>query len=147
MKEARCSPCYRAGETKEASSRCLDCAEEMCGDCEVVHKNLKLTVRHKMQKLTDTFPGDIEEYLPSIECATHPDQYLQFFCKDHKSACCAKCIISNHRPCKTISDMNELGSDLRTQKVLEENMHRLNELEEKVKFIKTRSNITLSTGA
>ena len=40
--------------------------------------------------------------------------------------------------------MNELGSDLRTQKVLEENMHRLNELEEKVKFIKTRSNITLS---
>ena len=135
--EVQCVPCRRAGNARTASIRCLDCAEEMCRDCENVHNNLKPTRHHNIKPLTDTFPKEIEGFLPSLDCGKHPNDSIQFFCDDHKTVCCAKCTISDHRLCKSIKDINDLCSGLKKQTLLEENLRRLHELKQKAKFVRT----------
>ena len=133
--ELHCLPCLRDGETIVASARCLDCAEELCDDCVTFHNKLKITSSHVVKTLTDTYSKDMEQKLPSCICIKHPTESVQFFCQDHKSAICGKCIIAAHRACKSVEYINSFSANLRTNDILKMNLHNLEHVREKANLI------------
>ncbi|KAL3886967.1 hypothetical protein ACJMK2_026923 [Sinanodonta woodiana] len=41
----------------------------------------------------------------SSNCAIHTDKEIEYFCKDHKTVCCVKCSIIDHRSCSELVDL------------------------------------------
>ena len=92
-----------------ANSYCQECKIYMCKDCENYHSKLfknhhKFNIK-KEEKEEDIFTGLCKEYNHSIE--------LEYYCKNHKILCCAKCITNledkengHHKDCD-ISPINE----------------------------------------
>ena len=142
--ELHCVPCLRDGETVVASARCLDCAEELCNGCMIVHNKLKTTSKHFIKQLADAFSKEMKQELPLCDCAEHPDENVQYFCNDHKSAFCGKCILTTHRACKNVQDINSLGISLRTNSMLEKNVSNLEQLKLKGESIENSCVTNLS---
>ncbi|KAL3886965.1 hypothetical protein ACJMK2_026921 [Sinanodonta woodiana] len=41
----------------------------------------------------------------SSSCTIHTDKEIEYFCKDHKTVCCVKCSIIDHRSCSELVDL------------------------------------------
>ena len=49
----------------------------------------------------------LSEYL-DLSCDSHPDEAINYCCKDNKVFCCAACRLTDHKMCKSVLTINEL---------------------------------------
>lgn len=109
-----CEPCGFDGLSKSAHSWCNDCGEGFCDECVKDHKRTKILRSHHLISITD--------YLKSTElffgenCEHHKEPY-EFFCSQHDSILCLKCLQEHHSKCK-ICKLSEVAKGSKTSTAL-----------------------------
>lgn len=95
--ESLCEQCTAANL---AVSFCRQCAEFVCAECVISHKNLKIFVGHvvmTMGELKERGHKDIPlKVTPPIQCDVHC-QEVGLFCFDCNKLICCDCTIVDHR--------------------------------------------------
>src|SRR6218665_182502 len=84
--------------TSKATSRCLDCQENLCEDCSKMHKAFKVSRNHKVQKI-DGEVGE-EEAIKSfnvMNCDIHRGKLLDYYCAECKKVVCVSCFVESHK--------------------------------------------------
>ena len=105
---------------------CLECNIYMCNKCEKFHSGL-FQNHHKYileKDINEIFTGHCKE-------TNHNDE-LNFFCKEHNTLCCAKCIIKikrngmgQHNDCE-VFNIEDIKEDKKNK--LKENISKLEEI-------------------
>ena len=113
--QAGCASCKSLGRESKPTIFCLDCLEKLCQVCSESRHTFKLMKHHKYIDIEKAFKnGDeaetismLSEYL-DISCDSHPDEAINYCCKDNKVFCCAACRLTDHKKCKSVLTINEL---------------------------------------
>ncbi|KAH3735165.1 uncharacterized protein LOC127851734 [Dreissena polymorpha] len=71
-----------------ASHKCLDCAKLLCKTCVSLHATTKVTQHHSLI--------DIEGE-KDIECKTHPEEIVRYYCEPCDECVCVVCTFQEHR--------------------------------------------------
>ncbi|XP_038056031.1 E3 ubiquitin-protein ligase TRIM71-like [Patiria miniata] len=89
------------GEGKEATSRCLDCSDNLCQECRKAHGRFKSTKNHQIISLGDWKKSKMppaEHSKPITRmCTIHTDHHLCFFCDTCNTLICSMCVALDHR--------------------------------------------------
>lgn len=81
-------PGERARAHNRASHKCLDCAKLLCKPCVELHATTKVTQNHSLI--------DIEGE-KDIECKTHPEEIVRYYCEPCEECICVVCTFQEHR--------------------------------------------------
>ncbi|XP_067651001.1 tripartite motif-containing protein 2-like [Haliotis asinina] len=95
----KCILCGDAQTAPPATARCTDCESSLCGGCEKAHRRIPATRHHDVTDLSTEF--HIKQRRKAF-CTEHPDQSLQFYCKDCRKLQCQSCCILYHRKCVAV---------------------------------------------
>lgn len=94
-----CDYCQYAGKTVDAVSLCLNCHDDMCGNCQEAHQKTKITRTHQVvpyeQVKNGLYDHDIRQN-QKLKCEEHEDSYLTSFCTDCEMLLCPECQTSAH---------------------------------------------------
>ncbi|KAL3886956.1 hypothetical protein ACJMK2_026918 [Sinanodonta woodiana] len=91
----------------------------------------------------------------SSSCTIHTDKEIEYFCKDHKTVCCVKCFIIDHRSCSELVDLktnakSALEEDPRDviemlRRIEDFFMNHMQTNKNNIKRLETQTNETVST--
>ncbi|UYV79631.1 brat [Cordylochernes scorpioides] len=117
-------------KSKESSaiSRCFDCANFLCANCEMAHQFMHCFEGHRVYNLNDPNTRETVKQDKLVHCPRHKTEALKFFCKTCNIPICKECTLLEHP--KNIHDY-EFLLDSATKHL--ENMKQLLE-ESKLKF-------------
>ncbi|XP_048253344.1 E3 ubiquitin-protein ligase TRIM56-like [Haliotis rufescens] len=112
-----CNLCDEDGETTPANAWCVECNVSLCDGCLKAHRRIPATRHHVVSDLS----RDVKvKKRRKPMCKEHPDQRMQFYCKDCKKLQCQSCCILYHRKCESIvsleSVLPEMQNTLQTVK-------------------------------
>lgn len=93
-----CTSC----KTKEAAvSRCSDCANFLCSNCNTAHQFMRCFENHHVvpfeelrQKASES--NDAVPIHKPIYCTSHPSECLKFYCHSCRAPICNDCVVSDH---------------------------------------------------
>ena len=110
-----CASCKSLGEESKPAVYCLDCLEMLCHVCSKIRHTYKLLKHHKYIDIEKAFKNDdgaktismLSEYL-NISCDSHPDEAINYYCKDNGVFCCASCLLTDHKKCNSVLKVKEL---------------------------------------
>ncbi|KAK3595682.1 hypothetical protein CHS0354_026900 [Potamilus streckersoni] len=88
--------CDICGPESVASSRCLDCEENLCQACCFVHEKSKASRNHKISDLGSLDSRTKGKIRQRIFCDKHPEEEIKLFCKDCKVLLCYTCKAVRH---------------------------------------------------
>ncbi|KAL3886979.1 hypothetical protein ACJMK2_026935 [Sinanodonta woodiana] len=102
-----CDPCTSEKRSIIAMGLCVECREYLCEDCINSHKRVRAVKSHRVLSMHDIskHPDVITHLNVSSNCTIHTDKQIEYFCKDHKTVCCVKCSIIDHRSCSEMVDL------------------------------------------
>ncbi|XP_046365391.2 uncharacterized protein LOC124141428 [Haliotis rufescens] len=84
-----CEICHTVRPRRnEACSKCLDCSKLLCKNCVDLHMTTKVTQKHSLI--------DIEGE-KDIECKSHPEEIVRFYCEPCEKCICVVCTFQDHR--------------------------------------------------
>ncbi|XP_067675990.1 uncharacterized protein [Haliotis asinina] len=84
-----CEICHTVRPRRnEACSKCLDCSKLLCKNCVELHMTTKVTQKHSLI--------DIEGE-KDIECKSHPEEIVRFYCEPCEKCICVVCTFQDHR--------------------------------------------------
>ncbi|XP_038054644.1 E3 ubiquitin-protein ligase TRIM71-like [Patiria miniata] len=92
--------CQNCDEDKRAISRCMDCNNFLCQECQKAHERMTFMKSHKIYTLTQLRSGEIvyksklREEVP--KCCKHPDQNLNVYCNSCEQVICTTCSVLDH---------------------------------------------------
>ncbi|XP_014675239.1 PREDICTED: E3 ubiquitin-protein ligase TRIM56-like [Priapulus caudatus] len=78
----------------DAQSKCVDCNKMLCSECVDKHRRTAVTKSHSVY--------DIESE-KEIECKTHSDETVRFFCEQCETCVCVLCTFQEHADHEVIS--------------------------------------------
>lgn len=81
-------PSEKVRSKNAASHKCLDCAKLLCKSCVDLHMTTKVTQHHGLI--------DIEGE-KDIECKTHPEEIVRYYCEPCEECVCVVCTFQEHR--------------------------------------------------
>ena len=110
-----CASCKSLGRESKSTVFCLDCLEKLCQVCSESRHTFKLMKHHKYIDIEKAFKNDdgaktismLSEYLDPT-CDSHPDEAINYYCKDNKVFCCAVCRYTDHKKCNSVLKVKEL---------------------------------------
>ena len=110
-----CASCKSLGRESKSTVFCLDCLEKLCQVCSEIRHTYKTMKHHKYIDTEKAFKNDdgaktismLSEYL-NISCDSHPDEAINYYCKDNEGFCCASCRLSDHKKCNSVLKVEEL---------------------------------------
>ncbi|XP_038053721.1 E3 ubiquitin-protein ligase TRIM71-like [Patiria miniata] len=92
--------CQNCDEDNRAISRCMDCDNFLCPECQKAHERMTFMKSHKIYTLTQLRSGEIvyksklrDEVL---KCGKHPDQNLNVYCNSCEQVICTTCSVLDH---------------------------------------------------
>ncbi|KAL3890083.1 hypothetical protein ACJMK2_002379, partial [Sinanodonta woodiana] len=88
--------CDVCGPKGVASSRCLECEENLCQTCCYVHENSKMSRHHKISDLGSLEPQLKGKIRQRVFCDQHPEDEIRLVCKDCKVLVCVMCKTIKH---------------------------------------------------
>ncbi|KAL3886957.1 hypothetical protein ACJMK2_026913 [Sinanodonta woodiana] len=102
-----CDPCSSEEQSIIAMGFCVECREYLCESCINAHKKIKIAKGHRILTIDEISksPDIIMNLNVSSSCTIHTDKEIEYFCKDHKTVCCVKCSIIDHRSCSELVDL------------------------------------------
>ncbi|XP_038053713.1 E3 ubiquitin-protein ligase TRIM71-like [Patiria miniata] len=92
--------CQNCDEDNLAISRCMDCDNFLCQECQKAHGRMAVMKSHKIYTLAQLRSGEIvyksklREEVP--KCGKHPDQNLNVYCNLCKQVICTTCSVFDH---------------------------------------------------
>ena len=110
-----CASCKSLGRESKPTIFCLDCSEKLCQVCSESRHTFKLMKHHKYIDIEKAFKNDdgaktismLSEYL-DLSCDSHPDEAINYYCKDNEVFCCAACRYTDHKKCDSVLKLIEL---------------------------------------
>ncbi|KAL3890891.1 hypothetical protein ACJMK2_003163 [Sinanodonta woodiana] len=98
--------CDVCGPKNVASSRCLDCEENLCQSCCYCHENSKATKHHKISDLGTLDIATKGKIRKRIFCEQHPEDEIRLFCRDCNELICLMCKAVSHdkHTSRTVAD-------------------------------------------
>ncbi|XP_045181714.2 E3 ubiquitin-protein ligase TRIM33-like [Mercenaria mercenaria] len=123
--ERKCDPCKNTHKLTIAFTWCTSCREALCPTCTNSHRGLRLTRGHALIDINRIKSQPVAAIIKDEKCPDHEDQFMQYYCKDHKQQCCPVCAVAVHRRCENVFDMAKLGKEIRTQQKGERLLKRL----------------------
>ncbi|KAL3888569.1 hypothetical protein ACJMK2_000935 [Sinanodonta woodiana] len=107
-----CQACINESVSITAEGFCVVCKEAMCGNCIMFHKKQKLLKNHNIIPM-DEISGNLQnviKYVTRFTCSDHNENEVQFYCHDHKIACCGSCTFLHHKTCYKVVDLQTESS-------------------------------------
>ncbi|XP_038054602.1 E3 ubiquitin-protein ligase TRIM71-like [Patiria miniata] len=92
--------CQNCDEENQATSRCMDCDNFLCQECQKAHERMTFMKSHKIYTLAQLRSGEIvyksklREDIP--KCGNHPDQNLNVYCNTCQQVICTTCSVLDH---------------------------------------------------
>ncbi|XP_038053681.1 E3 ubiquitin-protein ligase TRIM71-like, partial [Patiria miniata] len=92
--------CQNCDEENQAVSRCMDCDNFLCEECQKAHGRMAVMKSHKIYTLAQFQSGEIvyksklREEVP--KCGKHPDQNLNVYCNTCQQVICTTCSVLDH---------------------------------------------------
>ena len=110
-----CASCRSLGEESKPAVYCLDCSEMLCHVCSKIRHTYKQMKHHKFIDVEKAFKNDdgaktvsmLSEYL-DLSCDSHPDEAINYYCKDNDVFCCASCRYIDHKKCNSVLKVKDL---------------------------------------
>ena len=110
-----CASCKSLCEESKPAVFCLDCLEMLCQVCSEIRHTCKLLKHHKYIAIEKALKNDdgaktismLSEYLDTT-CESHPDEAINYYCKDNDVFCCASCRSTDHKKCNSVLKVKEL---------------------------------------
>ena len=110
-----CASCKSLGRESRPTIFCLDCSEKLCQFCTESRHTFKLMKHHKYIDIEKAFKNDdgaktismLSEYL-DLSCDSHPNEAINYYCKDNDVFCCAACRYTDHKKCNSVLKVEEL---------------------------------------
>ena len=110
-----CASCKSLCRESKPTIFCLDCLEKLCQVCTESRHTFKLMKHHKYIDIEKAFKNDdgaktismLSEYL-DLSCDSHPDEAINYYCKDNDVFCCASCRLTDHKKCNSVLKVKEL---------------------------------------
>ncbi|XP_046380569.2 uncharacterized protein LOC124151889 [Haliotis rufescens] len=100
-----CNLCDDDGDATLATSWCSDFDVSLCGGCLKAHVRNPASRHHDVSDLS----RDVKvKKRRKPMCKEHPDQRMQFYCKDCKKLQCQSCCILYHRKCESIVSLESV---------------------------------------
>ncbi|XP_070560285.1 E3 ubiquitin-protein ligase TRIM56-like [Ptychodera flava] len=90
-----CQACEQEG----ATTRCIECAFDICQLCASAHTKFPLMKAHRLMSLDDynvARCSDLTSIQPPVYCSAHREYQIEFFCDTCKEAICLKCTALDH---------------------------------------------------
>ncbi|XP_070548127.1 E3 ubiquitin-protein ligase TRIM71-like [Ptychodera flava] len=87
-------------EDKEVSHFCTECRQYLCVNCERTHGKIKATRSHKVRLISDLNEPEVERQSIAehdVNCPTHPESKVQFYCDTCQVPVCIACTVVDHR--------------------------------------------------
>ncbi|XP_043933098.1 E3 ubiquitin-protein ligase TRIM56 [Protopterus annectens] len=96
-----CTLCPVLGKdsSQRATSRCLDCSDNLCQTCASGHHFSRLTHSHLVVSIEDYLAGKYDEDVrrrQTVLCQDHRSESLQYFCEQCSCLICRECRLLNH---------------------------------------------------
>ncbi|XP_021354993.1 transcription intermediary factor 1-beta-like [Mizuhopecten yessoensis] len=113
-----CAPCQRKGSMTSAQFWCETTQSLFCESCKVDHHD----VVHVSCDIVDMRGSGnflLRQETSDKRCDKHKD-VIAYYCEDHKSLGCSKCIIVGHRKCDNVSTTEDYCEKLNSSSQLEE---------------------------
>lgn len=101
-----CDICHRMNSVELATSRCIDCCDDLCENCAKAHPANRLSMEHCVLSLNDVEKADTGSQMVGF-CEKHTDRKLEVYCFDHEQACCLMCATTEHRKCDEVENVEE----------------------------------------
>ena len=105
-----CAPCEWFGKESKPAVYCLDCSVMFCHVCSKFHHTFKVTKHHKCIDLGAEKTSTLSQYL-ELSCDSHPNEAINYYCKDHDVFCCAVCRLTDHKMCNSVFTVNEFEAE------------------------------------
>ena len=110
-----CASCKSLGRESKPTIFCLDCLEKLCQVCSESRHTFKLMKHHKCIDIEKAFKNDdgaktismLSEYLDPT-CDSHPDEAINYYCKDNEGFCCGSCRYIDHKKCNSVLKVKDL---------------------------------------
>lgn len=124
-----CDICSRMNSFELATSRCIDCFDDLCEKCANSHHANRLSMEHRVMSLDDI---QTEDFVPDNVgfCEKHADRKLEVYCFDDGLACCLMCATIDHRNCKMVESLEDSAEKQASEgdkKQLEEMLEEFNQ--------------------
>ena len=123
--DRKCDPCRGTRKRSLAATWCSSCREALCASCSSVHRGMRLTRHHELYDISDIGSQPIAAILKEEKCPDHADQFMTFFCRDHRQPCCPTCAVAIHRRCDNVQETAKLGKELRAMEKPDKLLKRL----------------------
>jgi len=90
--------CTNCEDCELATSRCIDCVENLCPNCVTAHERIRQTKGHKIITFEELQNNAVHDAIkcPSF-CKIHDREMLKYFCETCDDAICRDCAIYEHR--------------------------------------------------
>ncbi|XP_013384925.1 uncharacterized protein LOC106154916 [Lingula anatina] len=93
-----CDICHNLhSKNNEAASKCLECSKLLCKSCVDLHTRTKVTAHHSLCDV------EVEK---DIQCQSHPEEQIRFYCEPCQKCICVVCAFQEHKG-HEVSSFNE----------------------------------------
>ncbi|XP_062577534.1 E3 ubiquitin-protein ligase Midline-1-like [Saccostrea cucullata] len=114
-----CWACRRENEDEEATDYCITCKETLCKLCAKYHRRNLASQNHEICLISEIGSHNIDENNDTTFCDKHEGRYIELYCNDHDTLCCAVCISSEHKKCDELITFEEAAENLKRRGFIE----------------------------
>lgn len=91
----KCGICRFKDGDVTATTMCIECKIELCGECSEAHRDAKITEAHTLLSLTcDGGSGGVSR---DNYCRVHRGETIKYYCETCNSAICLPCTFIDHK--------------------------------------------------
>ena len=103
---------------------CPECSETLCFDCKENHRASDSSRLHIIIPVSEYMK--LPSYVLKITqfCAIHKEKY-EYWCKNHFSPCCTKCVVESHKECKDMTSLHDVIQNVITSNTLQNTEHQM----------------------
>ena len=98
--------CGRDDCRANADWRCVDCKQNYCEACRLLHNSFNILKPHKFYSLIEFLGSAVDEW---INCEVHRTKELEFYCNECSEMICISCHLTHHQSHDILSIEEELG--------------------------------------
>jgi len=130
-----CDPCQSRNIVNISVSWCMECEEELCSECAVHHKAMKMAKNHHVidLKLKTSYSALLKK--PSLVCEEHTNCQVEYFCVDHDDLCCRDCLAKTHKSCVNTMSLDSASNSAKQSQLMSDCQEQLTSISQTYKSI------------
>ena len=117
-KDKLCGACKSENEEIHCINYCFECQEAMCEACTKFHGKIASSRSHTVCPLNKALDADLQPNNYKT-CREHLDRPVELVCNDHEQLCCALCVGTNHRKCKSVDTLDVIASKIKDNDMIQ----------------------------